>query len=155
MQKLLLHRYIQEAGIDRTLMADALQQWRAIGSKAAALSSHQEILELQSELERVRKLQKVSVPTLLSNSVKTVCERIYTFLEETSYHCFGNFTNIHERLLTLSDMRSLITMLKQSLPEIWDHYMTFLGYTKRMRRDKRNERRLPQYEKNVFLGILP
>jgi hypothetical protein len=101
----------------------------------------------------MRKLQKkVSVPTLLSDSVKTVCERIDTFLEETSYHCFGNFTNIHERLLTLSDMRSLITMLKQSLPEIWDHYMAFLGYTERMRRDKRNERRLPQYEKNVFFS---
>jgi hypothetical protein len=135
-QKLLLHRYIQEAGVDRTLMADALQQWRAIGSKAAALSSHQEILELQRELERVQKLQKVTVPTLLSDSVTTVCERIDTFLDETSYHCFGNFTNIHERLLTLSDMRSLTTMLKQLLPEIWDHYMAFLGYTERMQLDK-------------------
>jgi hypothetical protein len=55
MQKLLLHCYIQEAGVDGTLMADALQQWRAIGFKAAALSSHQEILELRRELERVRK----------------------------------------------------------------------------------------------------
>jgi hypothetical protein len=27
-QKLLLHRYIQEAGVDRTLLADALQQWQ-------------------------------------------------------------------------------------------------------------------------------
>ena len=34
LQKLLLHRYIQETGVDRTLLADALQQWRTLESKA-------------------------------------------------------------------------------------------------------------------------
>jgi hypothetical protein len=33
---------------------------------------------------------------------------------------------------------------------IWEHYMHFLGYATRLQRDKRNKRRLPQYEKNVF-----
>jgi hypothetical protein len=79
-----------------------------------------------------------------------VCERIDSFLELTSFQCFGQFTNIHERLLTLTDMRTLITMVKLSLPEIWNHYMHFLGYVTCLKWDKRNERRLPQYEKNVL-----
>jgi hypothetical protein len=148
--KLLLHRYIQEAGVDRTLLADALLQWRTLESKATALSSQAAIQGLQVEVERLRALRPVSGPTLLSDSVKAVCERIDSFLDEICFQCFGNFTNIHERILTLADMRSLITMVKVSVPGIWSHYMHFLGYTARLRRDKRNERRLPQYEKNVF-----
>jgi hypothetical protein len=31
--------------------------------------------------------------------------------------------------------------------------MHFLGYATRLQRDKRNKRRLPQYEKNVFWGF--
>jgi hypothetical protein len=83
--------------------------------------------------------------------VKVICKRIDSFLEESSFQCFGNFTNIHERLLTLTNMRTLITMVKVSLPEIWDHYMDFLGYTTHLRSDKHNEHRfLPQYENNVL-----
>ena len=150
LQKLLLHRYIQEAGVDRTLLAHALQQWKTLESKAVAASSQQELLGLQVGVQHVRALRQANITSLLSDSVKTLCDCINSFLEATCIQCFGNFTNIHERLLTLADMRTLIAMVKISVPAIWKHYMHFLGYTARLKRDKRNERRLPQYEKNVF-----
>jgi hypothetical protein len=105
---------------------------------------------LQVEVQCVQALRQASIPSLLSDSVKTLCDRIDSFLEATCFQCFGNFTNIHERLLTLADMRTLIAMVKISIPAIWKHYMHFLGYTARLKRDKQNERWLPQYEKNVF-----
>ena len=150
LQKLLLHRYILEAGVDRTLLDDALQQRKTLESKAVAASSQQELLGLQVEVQCVQALRQANIPSLLSDLVKTLCDRIDSFLEATCIQCFGNFMNIHERLLTLADMRTLIAMVKISVPAIWKHYMHFLGYTARLKRDKRNERRFPQYEKNVF-----
>jgi hypothetical protein len=47
-------------------------------------------------------------------------------------------------------MRSLIAMVKVLVPDIWSCYMHFLGYAAWLQHDKPNERRLPQYEKNVF-----
>ena len=76
LQKLLLHRYIQETGVDRTLLADALQQWRTLESKAVADSSQQEILGLQVEVHRVQALRQASIPSLLLDLVKTLCDRI-------------------------------------------------------------------------------
>ena len=76
LQKLLLHHYIQEAGVDRTLLADALQQWRTLESKAVADSSQQEILGLQVEVHRVQALRQASIPSLLLDLVKTLCDRI-------------------------------------------------------------------------------
>jgi hypothetical protein len=132
LKKLLLHCYIQEAGVDGTLLADALQQWQTLESKAvAAASSQQALLHLQVEVHHVQALHQACVPSLLSDSVKSVCERIDSFLEAICFQCFGNFTNIHERLLTHANMRTLIAMVKGSLPVRWDHYMDFLGYATR------------------------
>ena len=97
---------------------------------------------MQVEVQRVQALRQASIPSLLSDSVKTLCDRIDSFLEATCIQCFGNFTNIHERLLTLADMRTLIAMVKISVPAIWKHYTHFLGYTARLKCDKRNKRRL-------------
>jgi hypothetical protein len=79
--KLLLHRYIQEAGMDRSLLADALLQWQTLESKAVALLLQEDIKGLQVEVQRLQALHQVGGPTLLSDSVKAVCERIDSFLE--------------------------------------------------------------------------
>ena len=69
---------------------------------------------MQVEVQHVRALHQASIPSLLSDSVKALCDRIDSFLEATCFQCFGNFTNIDERrLLTLADMRTLIAMVKQ------------------------------------------
>ena len=65
---------------------------------------------MQVEVQHVRALHQASIPSLLSDSVKTLCDHIDSFLEATCIQCFGNFTNIHQCLLTLADMRTLIAM---------------------------------------------
>jgi hypothetical protein len=65
------------------LLTDALQQWRTLESKAVAVSFQQELLGLQVEVQRVRALHQASIPSLLSDSVKALCDRIDSFLEAT------------------------------------------------------------------------
>jgi hypothetical protein len=135
-QKALFHRLVQELHVDRFSIALVVGVWKDIEAKhrlkAAQNAIHLEMDRATKESFNAGAQSLLTTPLLATVGVKHFCKTVSQLCLARIAHTFGKFNNTQDPILAPPDMRVLANKLQLSLPLLYERYMCYYGYRRKV-----------------------
>ena len=127
----LLHRLVQETPGDRFMLAELKGVW-----DRCDLKQTKEILR-EAHLREIKAVRDEMAaapppPFIEPDVIKPFCEFVDKHLLQRLEDCFGRFTNIFDKFISESELRTLANEFERQLPDHFKTLMGLSGYTQRL-----------------------